>query len=216
MEETSPPTGLTTLPFDAHPIRTERLLLRPLTEADTDDVFAYQSLPEVVGFLPWPLRTLDESREHTLKRAGLTRLEKDDDALIFAIELVGDRDSKSDSAGTTGGRGTVIGDLSVFLSSAEHAQIEIGWVLHPAYQRQGYASEAARALLDLVFEEIGAHRVTARVSPENVASVALCSRLGMRLEAHFEECEIFKGEWSDLAIYAILRREWTPGPWPGW
>jgi RimJ/RimL family protein N-acetyltransferase len=223
MEETSTPTGLTTLPFAAHPLRTDRLLLRPLTEADSDDVFAYQSLPEVVGFLPWPLRTLEESREHTLKRAGLTRLEKDDDALIFAIELVGDGagdgvggSRTGDGAGSTVGRSTVIGDLSVFLSSAENAQIEIGWVLHPAYQKQGYASEAARALLDLVFEEIGAHRTTARVSPENVASVALCSRLGMRLEAHFEECEIFKGEWSDLAIYAILRREWTPGPWPGW
>ncbi|MGO4690517.1 GNAT family N-acetyltransferase [Glaciibacter sp. 2TAF33] len=210
MEETLPPTGLTTLPFTAHPFRTDRLLLRPLTEADTNDVFAYQSRPDVVGFLPWPLRTLEESREHTVKRAGLTRLEKDDDALIFAMELVGS------TADETDGRGPVIGDLTVILSSAENAQVEIGWVLHPDYQKQGYASEAARALLDLVFEEIGAHRVTARVSPENVPSVALCSRLGMRLEAHFEECEIFKGEWSDLAIYALLRREWTPGPWPGW
>jgi RimJ/RimL family protein N-acetyltransferase len=215
MEEPLPPTGLTTLAFTAHPLRTDRLLLRPLTEADTDDVFAYQSLPEVVDFLPWPVRTLEESREHTLMRAGLTRLEKNDDALIFAIELPGDSGDGRDSDGPRRS-GRVIGDLSVFLSSAENAQIEIGWVLHPAYQKQGYAKEAARALLDLVFEEIGAHRVTARVSPENVASVALCNRLGMRLEAHFEECEIFNGEWSDLVIYAMLRREWTPGPWPAW
>jgi RimJ/RimL family protein N-acetyltransferase len=206
MDEISPPTGLSTIPFDAQPLRTDHLLLRPLTEADVDDVFAYQSLPEVVHFLPWPLRTLEESREHTLERAGFTRLEKNDDALIYAIELVGEDNSP----------GPVIGDLTVILSSVEHAQIEVGWVLHSDYQKQGYASEAARALLDLVFEQIGAHRVTARVSPENVPSVALCSRLGMRLEAHFEECEIFNGEWTDLAIYAILRREWTPGPWPGW
>jgi RimJ/RimL family protein N-acetyltransferase len=205
MQQTSP-TGLTTLPFDAHPLRTERLLLRPLTEADVHDVFAYQALPDVVRFLPWPVRTLEESREHTVKRAGLTRLERDDDALILAIELVAE--------GTDDSRGVVIGDLSVFLSSAENAQIEIGWVLHPAYQHQGYASEAARALLDLAFGEIGAHRVSARLSPENAASVALCRRLGMRLEAHFVESEIFKGKWDDLAIYAILRREWMPGVRP--
>lgn len=48
----------------------------------------------------------------------------------------------------------------------------------------------------------------ARLSPENSASVALCGRLGMRREALFVESEIFKGEWSDLAIYAILRLEW--------
>ncbi|GAA3891047.1 GNAT family protein [Leifsonia kafniensis] len=192
------PTGLTTLPFSAHPIRTDRLLLRPLTENDIDDVFAYQSIPEVVEFLPWPLRNHEESREHTLERAGFTQIENDNDRLVLGVELVG----------ADGQSGPVIGDLSVFLASGPNAQIEIGWVFHPDHQRKGYATEAARALLELAFGEIGAHRVFARLDPHNTASVALCQRLGMRQEAYFRESEIFKGAWSDLAIYAILRREW--------
>lgn len=152
----------------------------------------------MVRYLPWPLRDREESLEHTVTRAGFTRLENDHDALILAMELVG----------AEGAPGPVIGDLSVFLESAEHAQIEIGWVLHPGYQGRGFALEGARALLEFAFAEIGAHRVMARLSPENSASVALCGRLGMRREALFVESEIFKGEWSDLAIYAILRREW--------
>jgi len=207
------PTGLTTLPFIAHPIRTDRLVLRPLTEADVDDVFAYQSIAEVVEFLPWPLRNREESRAHTLERAGFTRLEHDGDRLILGAELIGDAGDtdKADDAGAHNGTskpGRVIGDLSVFLNSGEHAQIEIGWVFHPDHQRKGYATEAARALLDLAFAEIGAHRVFARLDPHNTASVALCQRLGMRQEAYFRESEIFKGAWGDLAIYAILRREW--------
>ena len=194
----TPPNGLSSLPFDAHPIRTPRLLLRPLTEADADDVYAYQSLPEVVRYLPWPLRDREESREHTFKRAGFTRLENDNDGLILAVELVG----------PDGEPGPVIGDLSVFLESVEHEKIEIGWVFHPDYHGKGYATEAALAVLELAFLEIGAHRVSAQLGPENAASIALCLRLGMRLEAHFIEHEIFKGEWGDLAIYAILRREW--------
>lgn len=192
------PASLQTLPLDAHPIRTPRLLLRPLTEADADDVFAYQSLPEVVRYLPWPLRDRAESLEHTRKRSGFTRLENDSEALILAMELVG----------AEGEPGPVIGDLSVFLESAEHAQIEIAWVLHPDHQGRGFALEGARALLEFAFTEIGAHRVMARLSPENGASVALCGRLGMRREALFVESEIFTGGWSDLAIHAILRREW--------
>ena len=192
------PSGLSSLPFDAHPIRTPRLLLRPLTEADVDDVYAYQSLPDLVRYLRWPVRNREESREHTLKRAGFTRLENDNDGLILAAELVG----------ANGTPGPVIGDMSVFLESGENAQIEIGWVFHPAHQGKGYATEAARAVLELAFSEIGAHRVSAHLGPENAASVALCLRLGLRLEAHFIEHEIFKGEWGDLAIYAILRREW--------
>ncbi len=196
----SAPVGLQTLPFDAHPIRTERLLLRPLTEADADDIYAYQSLPEAVRYLPWPLRNREESLEHTRTRAGFTGLKDDKDALILAAELVG----------PDGAHGPVIGDLSVFLESGANAQIMIGWVFHPAWQRKGYATEAGRALLRLVFDEIGAHRVVAHVDPRNVASVALCQRLGMRLEALFIENEIFKGEWSDLTVYAILDREWNP------
>ncbi len=195
------PTGLTTLPFSAHPIRTDRLLLRPLTAADVDDVFAYQADPDVVRYLPWPVRNFEESREHTLKRAGFTRLENDNDALILGVELLAEK----------GQPGPVIGDLSVFLGSGSNAQIEIGWVFHADHQRKGYAAEAARALLEMAFVEIGAHRVLARLDPHNTASVALCQRLGMRQEAYFKESEIFKGAWGDLAIYALLRQEWEAG-----
>ncbi len=199
MTERTQPTGLTTLPFFAHPLRTERLLLRPLTEADTEDVYAYQSLPDVVRYLPWPLRDRGESEAHTRTRAGLTRLMNDGEGMVLAAELV-ERD---------GGPGRVIGDFSVILSSRDHAQLEVGWVLHPDFQGKGYATEAATAVLDLVFGEIGAHRVRANLSPANTASAALCRRLGMRHEAHFVEHEIFKGEWADLDVYAILDREWA-------
>lgn len=192
------PVGLT-LPVEAHPIRTERLVLRPLTGADADDVFAYQSLPDVVEYLPWPVRDREESRDHTVQRAGFTRLAGSKDAIVLGVELVG----------PNGEPGPVIGDLSVFLRSAVDAQVAIGWVFHPSRQGRGYAAEAARAVLEFVFTEVGAHRVFAEVDPRNTASVALCLRLGMRLEGLFVENEIFKGEWGDLAVYAILDREWA-------
>ena len=101
----------------------------------------------------------------------------------------------------------MIGDLSVFLTSREHAQVAVGWVFHPDWHGQGFATEAAGALLDLAFGELGAHRVFAELDPRNEASAALCLRLGMRLEAHFVENEFFKGQWSDLQVFGILARE---------
>nr|WP_244962897.1 GNAT family protein [Cryobacterium roopkundense] len=174
--------------------------MRPLTEADAADVYEYQSLPEIVRYLPWPVRDRAESREHTLKRAGFTHIQNDDDLLILAAELPG--------GGGVAGR--VIGDMSVFLKSVEHRQVAIGWVFHPDFHGRGFATEAARATLAFAFDEVGAHRVFAEVDPRNEASVALCLRLGMRLEATFVESEFFKGEWSGLCVYAILRSEWAP------
>ena len=48
----------------------------------------------------------------------------------------------------------------------------------------------------------------AELDPRNTASIALCKRLGMREEAYFVEEMMFKGEWGDTGVYAILEREW--------
>ena len=73
---------------------------------------------------------------------------------------------------------------------------------------QGFATEACTAVLDLAFEHLGLHRVVANMDARNTASARLAERLGMRREAHHRSAEMFKGEWSDLLVYAILDREW--------
>ncbi|MFW8746231.1 GNAT family N-acetyltransferase, partial [Mesorhizobium japonicum] len=56
----------------------------------------------------------------------------------------------------------------------------------------------------------GFHRLKAEVDPENAASIAVCRRLGMRVEAHFVRDLWLKGAWVDTGIYAILDDEWRP------
>lgn len=195
------PRGLIGLPYEARDIRTERLLLRSLSKNDLDDVHAYQKRKDVVRYLLWEVRDHEESAAHLEKRIAMTGLSRDGDGLIYAVEL-------PDPAG---GHGRVIGDMSIFLKSAEHGQLEVGWVFHPAVHGRGFATEAATAVLDLCFNTLGAHRVFAELDPRNEASARLCERLGMRQEALLRENEIFKGEWGDLAIYAILASEFAAG-----
>jgi RimJ/RimL family protein N-acetyltransferase len=45
----------------------------------------------------------------------------------------------------------------------------------------------------------------------NGASARLATRLGMRQEAHHRSSEMFKGEWADVVVYALLDDEWR-GP----
>jgi RimJ/RimL family protein N-acetyltransferase len=176
--------------FEATPIRTERLLLRPLTADDLD-----QSDPEVLRYMLWPARDRAAAREHLERRADLVRLAHDGDGLVLAIE-------------TQESPGRVIGEVNVVLTSVADRQAEVGWILAPAFQGRGFAVEAASRILQLCFETLGSHRVHARLDPRNTASVALCRRLGMREEAHFVEDLFFKGEWADTGVHAILEAEW--------
>jgi RimJ/RimL family protein N-acetyltransferase len=183
------------------PIRTERLLLRTLTPDDLDDVFAYAGRDDVIRYLPWPKRTRDEVAEHLAKRLNTT-LSADGDVIVLGIEVPPSPDDPA-------ARPRIIGDMTLVLSSVENRQALIGWVLNPEFQGKGYAAEAASRVLTLAFDDLGSHRVAAELDPRNTASSSLCYRLGMRLEGHFVHSEIFKGEWSDLAVYAILDVEWN-------
>ena len=196
-------------PYDATaltdaPLRTERLVLRPLEASDAADVFEYQRLPEVIRFLPWPERDREQAYEHTAKRAAGRVLAADEDFVVLALVLPGEP-----SVGDRAARDRVIGDMMVRVSNAQHAQLEVGWVLHPDFQGRGYAREAAGALVDFVFSTLNPHRVTAFLDARNGASAALCERLGMRREATILEEEYNDGEWKDTAIYGVLRREWA-------
>ena len=61
-----------------------------------------------------------------------------------------------------------------------------------------------------VFAEHGLHRVYAEADDRNVAVHRLLERLGFRCEARLVEADWFKGEWSTLRVFAVLRREWAP------
>jgi len=177
-----------------YPLRTERLIIRPFNLGDLYDLHAFHSLPEVARYLYWEARDLDQTRQALEDKILRSALYDEGQALSLAAEL-------ADS-------GVLVGDLTLFWHSRTHRHGEIGFVFNPAYHGRGLATEAARELLRLGFDELGLHRVTARCDARNIRSAAVMERLGMRREAHFVENEFVKGEWTDEYVYAILRREW--------
>ena len=106
--------------------------------------------------------------------------------------------------------GELIGNVNVVVDP-DNRQGEIGFIFDPAHQGHGYATEAARALLDDAFERYGLHRVYGRLEPRNAASARVLEKLGMRREAHLIENEWVKGEWQSELVYAVLAREWRAG-----
>jgi RimJ/RimL family protein N-acetyltransferase len=178
----------------AYPIATPRLRLRPFRPDDLDALHALQSHPDVVRYLYWDARTRDEVRAVLEDRLRRTVLAEEGDRVVLAVE-------RADT-------GEMVGDASLAWRSRAHRQGEVGFVLHPDHHGRGFGLEAGGAMLRLGFEGLGLHRIFGRCDARNAASARLMERLGMRLEAHFRENEVFKGAWGDELVYAMLRREW--------
>ena len=176
-----------------YPLETERLVLRPFREDDFEALYAIQSDPAVTRYLYWDPRTPDEVRE-SIQRKIRTSVARPGEPLSIAVTLRDD--------------GALIGDCTLFWSSFEYRQGEIGFVFNPAFHGQGYATEAARVLLELAFDGLRLHRVIGRLEARNRASAALLERLGMRCEAHLIENEYVKDEWQSELVYALLESEW--------
>jgi RimJ/RimL family protein N-acetyltransferase len=177
-----------------YPLATERLRLRPFNRGDVDAVFAYRSLPEVARYLFDEPMSHEECAEAVRLRAGQIAFTAEGDKILLAVER------KQDAR--------LIGEVSLIWRSVADEQAEIGYILHPDVHGQGYATEAARALLAFAFAQVGLHRVYARCDARNVASARVMARLGMRQEAHLHEHAFVKGQWDEELIFAILDRDW--------
>lgn len=182
-----------------YPIETERLRLRPFTRGDVDAVFAYRQREDVAQYLFDGPMSHESVTEVVQLRVGQYELNNEGDKVFLAAEL---KQSQQ-----------VIGEVSLILRDAPSRQAEIGYIFHPEFHRQGYATESARMLLQMGFEGAGMHRIYARCAAANHASWRVMERLGMRREAHFREHLFVKGAWDEEFVYAMLEGEWRAA-WP--
>jgi RimJ/RimL family protein N-acetyltransferase len=115
--------------------------------------------------------------------------------------------------------GEVVGDQMIAIEDpfaqgevadqAAGVQAEIGWIIDPAHAGQGYATEAAAALVRLCFEDLGLRRVVAVTFADNTRSWQLMERLGMRREQYAVRDSLHRSHgWRDSLRYALLADEW--------
>jgi ribosomal-protein-alanine N-acetyltransferase len=173
-------------------LTTPRLQLREFVEEDWAEMLAYQSDPRYLRFYQWTERTEADVRAFVGRflewQAETPRLRFQ---LAITLEV-----------------GRVIGSCGVRLARAAARQGELGYELSPVYWGQGYATEAARAMMGFGFEALGLHRICAYTVAENLASQQVMEKLGMRREGRLRENRWFKGRWWDTLVYGALADEW--------
>ena len=169
-------------------IKTNRLTLRAFEAADATAFATYRNHPKVAGLQTWESYTLLEAQNLI---AQMQQLEQPSPNQWYQIAV------------TLNGR--LIGDFAFKL---EDRQAEIGFSFDPDFQGQGFAFEAASAVLEYAFLTLKLHRLHATTDPRNTASRRLLEKLGFRQEGHLRQNFWFKGAWADDLLYGLLAREW--------
>jgi ribosomal-protein-alanine N-acetyltransferase len=180
------------LPKDLPTLETPRLILRKLRMDDAEDMFEYAQDRELgLNGLWLPYTQLQESIDDLAE--AIAAYEKGN-LWDWAIEHRADR--------------KMIGRLNFHHYRPKDASAEIGYALNRRYWGQGYGTEATGRLLHFGFEQMNLHRISAVVLTDNLASIRVLTKIGMRFEGVMREAIAIRGYHEDLHSYSILRPEW--------
>ena len=175
-------------------LHTARLSLRPFTKADTDAIFSLMSNPRVLRYWdapPWK----DRARA---------------DRFIAKCEQAPEQGSVVPLAIVRSTDGVFIGWCSLQSVDPDYRSAILGFCLTETEWGQGYATEAASALLDWSFKTLDLIRIQSEADTRNAASDRVLEKLGFVREGTLRENCIVDGEVSDSWVYGLLRREWKP------
>jgi len=100
-----------------------------------------------------------------------------------------------------------IGEVHVCCNWEKTREWEIGWHFMPEYWGKGFATEAVTAIIKYAFAHFNIHRLMALCRAENVRSVALAERVGMRRDGRMRENQLIKGIYYDEFVYSILEHD---------
>jgi RimJ/RimL family protein N-acetyltransferase len=171
-------------------LRGSRVILRWLTTADLEALFAIFSDPEVSRFLAIPRH---RDRADTERFLGAVHEGFRAGSLYqWGIE----------HAGLLAGTCTLGG------IDWENRRAEIGFALARASWGQGLMPDALRALIEHAFGALGLHRIEADVDPRNEASLRLLEKLGFRREGYLRERYFKDDEIQGSVLFGLLRAEW--------
>jgi RimJ/RimL family protein N-acetyltransferase len=167
-------------------LETQRLMLRHLVMEDLDDLYALYRDPEIRRYFPEGTLTYEETKEE--------------------LEWFLNGHPKRPELGLWA---TIHKETNRFIGRCgllpwvidEQPEVEVAYMIDPAFGRQGLGTEAAQAILDYGFYHLGLSRLICLIDAENVASIKVASNIGMAFEKESVD------ETGPFLVYARLNTE---------
>jgi RimJ/RimL family protein N-acetyltransferase len=177
-------------------LTTNRLLLRPFSLHDVDDVYEYTNDPEWARYqvnippIPFPRETVAE-----LVTMFANPPDSQGILQMFAIEC----------------EGKVIGEICLNQHDEDlrSDRFEITYALSRKYWGKGLMTEAAREVMNWTFKtHQNLHRMYAWCDPRNTGSWRVLEKLGMKQEGQLRDHIKWDDEFRDQLFFGLLRDQW--------
>lgn len=165
------------------PIETDRLILRPMTEEDAEFILELVNDPSFIQNIgDRKVRTLEDARAY-ITNGPVESYRKNG----FGLYLVESKET-GESMGMCG-----------LIRRNTLNDVDIGYAFLPRYWSRGYAIESALAIRQQARDVIGLKRLVAVVDPQNLGSIRLLEKLGMKFERMVRLAE----DDIDLKLFSV-------------
>ena len=171
-------------------LKTERLVIRPLTRKDVDFLFNHYKQEAISRFTLVEFSSLEEANdfyERWCDPGSPTRVR-------VGLELKQEK--------------VLVGTVCFENYSKTDKRIEIGYSLGEKYWGRGLMTEALQCIIQFMFEELGFNRIEATTHIENKRSQNLLLRLGFEREGILRQKYFFRGKFQDEVAFSLLKEEW--------
>lgn len=171
-------------------LKSERLIIRPISENDIENIFELQSLQQTAKFNTSKVPTDINETKINVEKWIAENNKENTKHFTFAVELIDDE--------------KFIGLIGLHLGKEHYRNAEVWFQFDYRFWNKGYATESLRKIIDFGFETLKLHRIEAGCAIENFGSINVLEKVGMLREAHTRQLLPLKSGWSDNYGYAIL------------
>ena len=173
-------------------LETPRLSLRKILPEDEEDMYEYSKDPETSKFLLWePHNSRDFTRGH-----------------LKYLQVQYQKAAFFDWALVLKETGKMIGTCGFTEIYEREKRAEIGYVIAPAFHRQGYAPEALRRVMEYGFDTLGLLSLSGRLMEDNKASEKVLTRLGFQPDKSKKESIYKRGKKQRILTYTLTKEEY--------
>ena len=170
---------------------TVRLLLRNYTSEDWERVHIYGSSADFCKFEVWGPNTLEDTHKFV---GDMVAQAQSQPRYEFELAVIHKPSN------------LLIGGCGICRESELSKVASMGWAINPEFQSQGFATEAARALIEFGFEKLQLSVIYATCDTRNVPSVKVMEKLGMKRVGMIKGTKQIKGHIRDSYRYELERR----------